>query len=113
MSESAKQPISTTRKRVARCWHSIESLCLTFNCHNRLNLGISVHSKLLVPAAKLTAKAAKGIAAGGDVACVVEPKEEFVLVDTPDAAPRQLSGDELLELPDVLPGFSIREREFF
>lgn len=44
---------------------------------------------------------------------VVAPNEEFVLVDTADAAPRQLSGDNLLKRPNVLPGFSVRVREFF
>ena len=62
---------------------------------------------------KLQAKVAEYLDAGVLVVCVVEPKDEFVLIYTPDAAPRQLSGDDLLKLPNVLPGFSVRVREFF
>ena len=62
---------------------------------------------------KLQAKVAEYLDAGVLVVCVVEPKDEFVLIYTPDAAPQRLSGDELLKLPSVLPGFYVRVREFF
>ena len=62
---------------------------------------------------KLQAKVAEYLDAGVLVVCIVEPKDEFVLVYTPDDAPRKLTGDELLKLPTVLPGFSVRVREFF
>ena len=62
---------------------------------------------------KLQAKVAEYLDAGVLVVCVVEPKDEFVLIYTPDAAPRQLSGDDLIKLPSVLPGFSVQVRELF
>ncbi len=62
---------------------------------------------------KLQAKVAEYLDAGVLVVCVVEPKDEFVMVYTPDAAPQRLSSDDLLKLPSVLPGFSVRIREFF
>ena len=62
---------------------------------------------------KLQAKVTEYLDAGVLVVCVVEPKDEFVLIYTPDAAPQRLSGDDLLKLPSVLPGFSVRVREFF
>lgn len=62
---------------------------------------------------KLQAKVAEYLDAGVLVVCVVEPKDEFVMVYTPDAAPQRLSGNDLLKLPGVLPAFSVRVREFF
>lgn len=62
---------------------------------------------------KLQAKVTEYLDAGVLVVCVVEPKNEFVMVYTPDAAPQRLSADDLLKLPNVLPGFSVRLREFF
>ena len=62
---------------------------------------------------KLQAKVAEYLDAGVLVVCVVEPKEEFVMIYTADAAPLRLSGDDLLKLPSVMPGFSVRVREFF
>ena len=43
----------------------------------------------------------------------VEAVPERVSVYTPDAAPQRLSGDDLFKLPSVLPGFTVRVREFF
>ena len=62
---------------------------------------------------KLQAKVAEYLDAGVLVVCVVEPQDEFVMVYTPDDAPRKLTGDELLKIPSALPGFSVRVREFF
>jgi Uma2 family endonuclease len=62
---------------------------------------------------KLQAKVAEYLDAGVLAVCVVEPADEFVLVYTSDAPPRRLSGDDVLKLPEVLPGFSARVREFF
>ena len=62
---------------------------------------------------KLQAKVAEYLDAGVLIVCVVEPKDEFVMLYTPDAAPQRLSGDDLFKLPSVLPGFSVRVREFF
>lgn len=62
---------------------------------------------------KLHAKVTEYLDAGVLVVCVVEPKDEFVMVYTADAAPRRLAGDDLLKLPNILPGFSVRVREFF
>lgn len=62
---------------------------------------------------KLQAKVAEYLDVGVLIVCVVEPKEEFVLVYTPDAAPQRLSSDDVLKLPGVLPGFSVRVRELF
>lgn len=62
---------------------------------------------------KLQAKVAEYLDAGVLVVCVVEPKDEFVMVYTADAAPLRFAGDDLLKLPSVLPGFSVRVREFF
>ena len=62
---------------------------------------------------KLEAKVEEYLEAGVLVVCVADPKGEFVRVYTPDAATRQLSGDDVLKLPGVLPGFSVRIREFF
>ncbi len=62
---------------------------------------------------KLQAKVTEYLDAGVLVVCVVDAKDEFALVYTPDAPPRRLSGDDVLKLPEVLPGFSTRVREFF
>ena len=62
---------------------------------------------------KLQAKVTEFLDAGVLVVCVVDPQDEFVLVYTPDEAPRKLTGDDVLKLPSVLPGFSLRVREFF
>ena len=42
---------SRVAQLAASCVSSIRNLRLTFNCPNDLNLGMSVHSKFLVPAA--------------------------------------------------------------
>ena len=62
---------------------------------------------------KLQSKVTEYLDAGVLVVCVVDPKDEFVIVYTPDAAPRQLGRDDVLKLPNVLPGFSVKVREFF
>ena len=61
----------------------------------------------------LQAKVAEYLAAGVLVVCVLDAVAEFAVLYTPDDAPRQLSGDDVLEFPNVLPGFSARVREFF
>ncbi len=63
--------------------------------------------------AKLQSKVTEYLDAGVLAVCVVDPKEEFVIVYTPDAAPRQVGRDETLKLSSVLPGFSVKVREFF
>lgn len=62
---------------------------------------------------KLQVKVTEYFDAGVLAICVVEPKDEFVMVYTPDAASQRLSGNDLLRVPSVLPGFSVREHEFF
>jgi Uma2 family endonuclease len=62
---------------------------------------------------KLQSKVIEYLDAGVLVVCVVDPKEEFVLVYTQDAAPRQLGRDDVLKFPNTLPGFSVKVREFF
>lgn len=61
----------------------------------------------------LQAKVAEYLAAGVLAVLVLDAVAEFAVIYTPEAAPRQLAGDEVIEFPDVLPGFSVHVREFF
>ena len=61
----------------------------------------------------LQAKVAEYLAAGDLAVCVLDAVAEFAVIYTPDAAPKQLAGDDVLEFPGVLPGFSAKVREFF
>lgn len=61
----------------------------------------------------LQAKVAEFLSAGVLVVCVLDAVAEFAVIYTPEDAPRQLSGDDVLEFPNVLPGFSAKVREFF
>ena len=61
----------------------------------------------------LQAKVAEYLAAGVLVVCVLDAVAEFAVIYTPDAAPRQFSGDDVVEFSNVLPGFSVHVREFF
>ncbi len=58
-------------------------------------------------------KISEYFAAGGRAVWVVDPEDKTVHVFRPDAKPRKLSGVDVLESRDVLPGFSCQVAQFF
>ena len=58
-------------------------------------------------------KVAEYLDAGVSVVCVLDDATETAHVYTTDQSPRILTGDQPLELPDVLPGFAVPVRRFF
>jgi Uma2 family endonuclease len=50
---------------------------------------------------------------GVDCVCVLDPLSETVRVYTPDEPETALHGDNLLEFPQQMPGFSVAVRRFF
>jgi Uma2 family endonuclease len=62
---------------------------------------------------KLQAKVAEYLEAGVLIVCVVEPVRGTVTVYTADEAPEKLTGEAVLTLADVLPGFSVPISAFF
>jgi Uma2 family endonuclease len=50
---------------------------------------------------------------GVEYVCVMDPTTETVRVYTPDEPETVLHGDDLLEFPQLLPGFSVAVRRFF
>ena len=50
---------------------------------------------------------------GVDFVCVVDPQRETVRVYTPHEPDPELHGDDVLEFPQLLPGFSVPVRRFF
>ncbi len=85
----------TLCRRVAQlassCVRSIRNLRLTFNCPNRLNLGIRVHSKFLVPAAPSFCEAGppavnRGFhrhGVGGELVCVADHSVSRLIIVPP------------------------------
>ena len=61
----------------------------------------------------LNAKVAEYLEAGVLVVCVVEPLRGCVTVYTADEAPEKLTANDVLKLPNVLPGFSVPISELF
>jgi Uma2 family endonuclease len=53
------------------------------------------------------------LAAGGHTVWVVYPLTRTVAVFQADGSIRELTGDQAVEAPDLLPGFSIRVRDLF
>ena len=62
---------------------------------------------------QLTGKAAEYLEAGVSVVVVLLPETQTAAVYRNDALPVQLGSDEVLTLPDVLPGFSVPVKTFF
>lgn len=63
--------------------------------------------------AKINRKAGEYLDAGVLVVCLLNPKNESVLVYREDEEPKSLKGDAELRFPGVLPDFSVRVGEFF
>src|SRR5258708_40294303 len=55
---------------------------------------------------KMIAKATEYIEAGVLVVCIVDPKQQRIMIYRQDAT-EELGIDDVLTLPDVLPGFSV------
>jgi Uma2 family endonuclease len=53
------------------------------------------------------------LAAGVRLVWEVHPQRQEVIVHTPDGVARTYHGDDVLEFPDVLPGFSCRAKDCF
>jgi Uma2 family endonuclease len=64
-------------------------------------------------AADIRAKVRDFLAAGTRLVWVVFPDTQEVIAHTPDGLARTYSGDDILEHPDVLPGFSCKVAELF
>jgi Uma2 family endonuclease len=62
---------------------------------------------------ELHAKVAEYLTAGVGVVCVLDPETETVRLYYADKPEVILSGDEAVEFPDQLPGFSASARNFF
>ena len=62
---------------------------------------------------KLRDKIAEYLAAGVLVVCVAEPLRSTVTVYTANQDPKELSGDDPLTFPQILPGFSVPISAFF
>ncbi len=58
-------------------------------------------------------KVAEYLSAGVGVVCVLDEVTEAIHVYTDDDAVRVLRDDQMLELPDLLPGFQAPVRRFF
>ncbi|HVS38896.1 MAG TPA: Uma2 family endonuclease [Gemmataceae bacterium] len=63
--------------------------------------------------AAILAKVVEYLTAGVGVVCVLDEMTETVNLYTDDQPLRILRGDDVLELPDVLPGFQTPVRRFF
>ena len=61
----------------------------------------------------LLSKVSEYLEAGVKIVCVLDALDQIVLVYSADEAPRRLSGDEIIEFPTVLEGFSARANQFF
>ncbi len=59
------------------------------------------------------AKVAMYIAAGVRLVWLVDPATQTITIFSPDAPPTKLSGDDILDGGDILPGFSVPVAEFF
>lgn len=62
---------------------------------------------------QLMAKVSEYLEAGVRIVCVFDATNQFALINTPDDAPRRISGDDLVEFPSVLDGFSVPVEQFF
>ena len=62
---------------------------------------------------ELAAKAPEYIGVGVAVVVIVDPETQTVAVYRNDDPPVELGSDEVLTLPDVLPGFTVPIRAFF
>jgi Uma2 family endonuclease len=58
-------------------------------------------------------KIAEYLHAGVVAVCVANPDDRTVQIFTSDAPAKKLKGEEILEVPNVLPGFQCRVDEFF
>jgi Uma2 family endonuclease len=65
------------------------------------------------PIIGLVRKMDEYFANGARIGWIVAPEEKSVLVLTPDGRPRVVSGDELLEGGEVLPGFALPAVKLF
>ncbi len=63
--------------------------------------------------AELFAKAAEYLKAGVIIVCLVDPKAQRVVILDNDNAPRILGKDDILTLPEVLPGFEVPVAKLF
>jgi Uma2 family endonuclease len=61
----------------------------------------------------LADKAAEYLNAGVNVVLVIDPQVESVAVFRRDENPQRYHNGDELTLPDILPGFAVRVREFF
>jgi Uma2 family endonuclease len=61
----------------------------------------------------LLAKVSEYLAAGVVVVCVLDPESESLGMYTQDRSPRELTVNDELTLPEVLPDFRIAVRQFF
>jgi Uma2 family endonuclease len=62
---------------------------------------------------QIVSKIGEFLELGTDVGVILDPDSKTAHLYQPDEAPRVLGGDELLEFPTVLPGFSVPVRELF
>jgi Uma2 family endonuclease len=62
---------------------------------------------------EIHAKVAEYLAAGVRAVCVLDQQTETAHLYYPDEAPRILTADQELTLPDVLPGFRAAVGRFF
>lgn len=62
---------------------------------------------------QLMSKVSEYLEAGVKIVCVLDALDQFALINTPDDAPKRIAGDELLEFPNVLGGFSTQVSRFF
>jgi Uma2 family endonuclease len=62
---------------------------------------------------ELQQKATEYLNAGVRCACIFDPERETVVLYHPDHPPQTLTGDDALEVGDILPGFSVSIRRFF
>jgi Uma2 family endonuclease len=62
---------------------------------------------------KILAKVAEYLNAGVSVVCVFDPERTTVTVYRPDEPEQFFGADDVLSIPDVLPGFSEPVKRFF
>ena len=62
---------------------------------------------------EMAAKAQMWLSYGAKMALVLDPQTETVIIHNPDSAPITLAVDDVLDLSDLLPGFSCPVRSFF
>ena len=58
-------------------------------------------------------KAVEYLNAGVRVVLILDPETEVACVANREVLPCRLAGEDELTLPDILPGFAVRVREFF